>query len=685
MRRLELSRGLAASAVGALAVAGLTWVGPAGPAGAASPGVVFVSLHNQGNDVSVRYDGNDSSVLLVAQRLDPAATISFEYNANPAAGDASPGWTAIAGMPNVLDNLASLAWAPAPALLGKEVAVRAVATAPGGTTFSTRRGVVVARAEWGTESVTAARQYFGGGNIGYFEQPYASTGRTATRAAVPGTTSASSGRVQVGWWDPATRSLRGKVDAVVRPTELKVSPGVSAPGGGEYAADLDITAFGAAPGDAIAIAAELDTDEVHVTQLNKQVVGSIEAYANTQGVPAGQPAKVTVTVYDNDLGMPIAGAEVRRMSNGSLVGYTNGDGEVFDTGVAGALVDYYVNTTDTDAYEAGTDLTDTTAPYAPQANDADPVLRDGRVFDDDEYAAGDLALRLVDGSRRPQPGADVEYRVYRTGSTPPAAYQTATSDSQGMAQVAFSPQGSDGSYTLDFHLPAASDQSVTFTAGESRLTLTPKVGTAAPGGELTMSGALKVAGLPLSNRLVAATYKRGVELVPGVRADAALRSTTGRVLSLTSSTDPLGLVTYVVDDKSEKPQGAETGGRLSLSTRAPSAGGANPSGDPKESAKGTTAFGSKKGKAKVKLTGSSAGGKDRLVVKGPDSLRREKVTLFRVVGGKLKKVASKRLGTKGDTTFTVQDTNGGRSTTYLVKLASSVRVKGSKSKPLTLG
>src|SRR4051812_7839951 len=155
--RTGLNKGLAAGAVGALAVTGLTFGVTAGPAAAAGPGVVFMSLHNQNGDASVRFDGWDDAVSLVAMRLDPAATITFEYNPNPLAGAATAGWTAIPEAVTMTGDYAEVAWMPTADVLGKEVAIRAVATIAGTPTYSTRQGVAVARADWGTDTVAVGR------------------------------------------------------------------------------------------------------------------------------------------------------------------------------------------------------------------------------------------------------------------------------------------------------------------------------------------------------------------------------------------------------------------------------------------------------------------------------------------------------------------------------------------------
>jgi hypothetical protein len=686
----SLHRGLAATAVTALAATGLAVAGPASPARAAGPAVALLSLYGPGQDASVRYDGVDQGITLTAQLLDPAATVSFQYNPNPQASDDSAGWTDITGTgPGQVGDYVETAWTPDAALVGKEVAVRAVATVAGATTYATRQGVAIASGDWGTESAQARDDYtINSGSTPYFTQPYASTGHTGTHIGVQGETSATAGTVQVGWWDPASQSFRGKVDAAVEAYDLKAINGGSDPSisGGSYTADLDITAFGAAAGKAIAVGALRDTDDVHVSQLAPQTIGGISAAV--PNAPAGQEVPVTITVTDNasqPFTRPVAGAEVRRAGTGALVGYTDGAGVVVDTVAAGTVGDYYVNTTDGDAYDSATDFVATPSSYAPTVSSVNGVSVDGHVFDDDEYAAGNLYLQLLDSFGRPVPaGEQAEYRTYATGTTPPATFTTTTADARGRAPVAFATSGPDTDYTVELRLVGNTAYStLTFTAGDAALTPNPATVSAAPGTQVPVKAALVVAGKPLSGRRMSATYQRGIELVPGTTADAALVDGSSRVLSLTASTDVFGGVGVTVADPSQSPQPAELGGKLVLASQPPAAGPLT--GNANESVTVPVAFGSAadKGKGKVKLKAKNAGQKDKLIVKGDDSLAGETVVLFRV-GGKKVKLKKLTLNAKGDAVVKVKDKNGTRSTTYVVKLLSSDRVVGSKSKKVTL-
>jgi hypothetical protein len=675
--RLGTNKGLAAAAVGALCVTGLTAGLPLDAARAAGPGVVFVSIYNEGHDVSFREDDKGTNITLAAMKLDLSASVFFQYNADPAAGDASPGWTDIGPAPAPVGPYVRMAWTPLPGLVGTAIAIRAVAVNGPTTTYATRQGVFVNAPASSVESVAVTDQT----TRGFFDQPYVDSGRTATHVAVSGTTSAAGGTAQLSWWNPATQAFQGKIDAQVEGYSVKVGPG-SYVGGGTFTGDLDITAFDADASDVLAVGAELDTDDVVADPLYVQHIGSATAFAPQ--TPAGQPTIVTVTVADAENGRPVAGAEVRRTAGGTLVGYTDGAGQVHDQATSGALGTYYVNTTDTDGYDAGTDVTTAVSTYPQTLAYAHVVAADGRTFDDDEYAPGDIAIQLTDSTRTPMlTPSPVNYRLYPSGAVPPA-FQSANTDAHGRLNVPFTPQGPDGAYVVDFYIggPGSPVSTFRFTAGDSTLAVTPTAGRSDPGGQLDFRGTLAVAGKPLAGRRVAVTYKRGLELVPGKKADAGIVSGGSRLLSVTVTTDASGAFVFTVDDPAEKPKAAETGGKLSLATL-PGAGGTS-TGNANETAAATTAFGSKKGKAKIRLSASSAGSKDKLVVKGPGSLAGEKVKFFRLVHGKLELIKAKKLGKRGDTTLKVQDANGGGLTTYVVKLLKSKRAKAAKSKPVEL-
>lgn len=677
-----VSRGLAVAAVAALSATGLAVAGPAAPAQAAGPGVVMLSLSGPGNDASVRYDGIDTTVRLTAQRLDPSATITFQVNPDPLASDATAGWVTVPGTVSTLGDFAELDWAPDAALLGKEVAVRAVSTAPGGLTYSTRQGVAIARADWATEAVSAQTDFDPNqGSVGYFKQPYAGSGRTGAQVAVEGQTSATTGTVQVGWWDPASQAFAGKVDAAVEPYALKAMSGATEQlSGGQFHAALDITAFGPAAGKVIAIGAQRDTDDVDTAPLYEQTVGSISATAPT--APAGQQVPVVVSVYDTaGPSHAVAGAEVRRSADGSLVGYTDGFGQVRDTGTSGSLGSYYVNTTDVDAYDPAVDKQAAVQTVTGTADEVAAIAQDGTVFDNDEYAAGDLRLQLLNGFGGPVgAGQQAEYRLYATGATPPATWQAVTSDANGRAAVAFSPSAPGGDYTLELRIDQNfSSRFLRFTAGDGTLTPAPAAVSVAPGGRAAVTATLTVGGKPLPGRGVDAAYQRGVELVPGTGADAGLESGSGLVLTRSAATDVFGRWVTVVADRVESPQPAETGGRLTVTTRA----GAG--GNPAESAAVPVDFGSAANRVAgtVTVKGKSAGKKDRLTITGGPSLAGESVVVFRV-GGKKVKLKGLTLDANGAATVKVKDKNGKRKTKYRVELLTSTRVLGSTSKKVSV-
>ena len=194
------------------------------------------------------------------------------------------------------------------------------------------------------------------------------------------------------------------------------------------------------------------------------------------------------------------------------------------------------------------------------------------MFDDDEYAAGDIGVFVTDqAGRSVGAGESVVYRLYPDGAEAPATLVQTTTDENGVAPVDFDTAAPTGEMLLQYRLgsetdPAAGDalSSTTFTAGEAVLTLTPDPGSgvARIGGQIDYVGSLTVDDVPLTGRGVALRYVRGYEVVPGRNADAGIVTDDGAVLNQALTTDGRGLFRATVADRRGEVAASEVGGRL---------------------------------------------------------------------------------------------------------------------------
>lgn len=683
------SRGLAMSAVSALAISGLTFI--SSPAQAA-PSDAVIMLSQLNGKASVRPDGADTStqyVDLVAVRRDQDATISFEVNADPAAGDTTAGWTAISTQPIMIGDFATVSW-DAISEVGNTVSLRAAAASDEGTEYSTVNGVAVTGLPGETPPHSVS---LSGAQTGYFSQPYADSNRTATQLVVDGRSSATEGTVELSWWRSSDGTFQGSTDAALSPSTYKVS-NPSGPGTdydiGLFREVLDITGYDAEASDSVlAVRGVRDSDDVAPIQVYEQELGAIGA--TTPGQADSRTVTVDVRVVDTE-GASVAGAEVRRRSDGVVVGYTDQDGQVAAKQAAATTATYYGNTTDSDAYQSEIDLiTDevTTPAFIPAVSDVVPVLADGDHFDDDEYKDGDIALQFVDQDGEPIASADnqVTYTLSEDGSTPPEPTD-AVSDADGRVVIPFDPTGPDGDYVLEYSAPAINDGgnggAVQFTSGDANLTLTPDVtgGSVSSGGQITYTGKLSLGEVALAGRSIDLAYTRGTEA--GAEADAGIVVGNTRVLTTTVTTDEDGTFTVTVADPAKTGRPAETGGVLTAT--APAA---------KETASANTTFIAgpvaptpptvtpPKAPAKVKLTlsGSSKGrAADKLKVAGTKTAGGQRIRVFAKNGkGGWKLVTTRRLDSTGRANIQLKDRNGRNVTGYRVELIASDAVASSTS------
>ncbi len=701
-------RSLAATAVGALAVSGLA-LGPQ-PAGAIGPVVILLSQADR--VASVRYDGTDSAVQLTAHRLDPSTTIGFEFNRDPRAGNAADGWTAVSGAPTMTGAYAQQVWEPPAGLVGR------VGGAAGGRhrrrrqpSYSLRPNVVIAGPDDLEHSVS-----IGPGYAPFF--PHAAGRglhrhrllRAALRRLGPhrhhdGGLGHHHRRDRLGRADVLEHRRTGPSAAgsaaAVRPTSLKApdpDSGFTTTPGGAFAGVLDITPFAPAPGPCWpSPPSAAPTTSCPPRSYRQTDRVRADATPDASEVRAGERARVTVLSAFDSTSQPIAGAEVRRRSDSGLVGYTDGLGQVVARQPGGTTETYYVNTADSDAYTGGEDVQSSAVSigtYTPVVTSLQLYSQDGLLFDRDEYTAGDLYLQVTDQQGRPfGEGEAVRFRSYRDGTTPPG-YRTRTADSRGRVVVPFDSSVPAGDHRIDGRLASAApsdpDQTVVLTIGDARLRLTPSESPVQRGigGQIDYTGRLTMGGAPLTGRRISLRYLRGVEVVPGGRADAAVVQGRRRVLVRAVTTDDDGEFTFTVDDPARRPRASEIGGRLIAATANQPASATAVDGNAGARIISGTRFGTgRRGGVRVVLRGASNGARgDVLRVTAPTSVAGESVRLYRTAPGGRSLLATRRLNRAGDLPrVVVADRNGRALTTYVVQLVPSRRVLGSSSAPLRVG
>ncbi|MBS43031.1 MAG: hypothetical protein CMH83_07735 [Nocardioides sp.] len=694
--RLARPSSLAVCAVTALGLGATCLAAPVAAEPARAPGAV-VLLSQQTQAASSAPESVDAAITLAAVG-GLSADLSFQANLDPAATAASPGWVDLGAATELNGGYGILRWdgrLAGEALSNTRVALRAAATSPGGTAYDVRNDVLVGGPEdplapialTQNENPDTSEMNDAATTVGYFTQPYADSGRTAPVASVRGVSRATSGTVDLSWYDAETGTFAGHQDVSLTPANLKLSDGSgggtpSSAFGGEFRGEVDLTGFDL--GAPLALAAAHDTDDVAVVDLVEELPEQIGAEADP--VPEGSPtAPVTVVVSRgaNPEERRVAGVEVRRESDGALVGYTDGAGEVVAQQPTGTNERYYANLTDVDAYEAGTDLLTnavTTTTYVQETGSTDSFVPRGSALDVDEYRVGDIVVEAFDqyGAPMREGTHPVEYRVYPVDSTPSAVQEATVVGDDGLSPIPLPAlPDEDTEWSVEYRRTGTTDgwSGRTVTTGRATVEV-PRRLSAASGGRIDASAVLTVAGQPLVGRTVRAVYRRGVEAVPGTEADAGLPTAGGRLtLRSTLTTDESGAVPLAILDPAERGRPTEYGGKLVLTLASSRA-----------SATSATQFGSGRGTAVVRLTGRSRGGRpDVIKVVGPTTLAGERVKLYAKKGRRNALVGSKRLNRTGDVArLSVRDLNGSRPTLYVAKVVSSKRAQASTSKKLRL-
>lgn len=604
MNSSGIKRGLATTAVSALAIAGLPLFassasaqpGAAFETGGASA-VTLVQPWTAANpvvaSVSAQNDGKDTTARLTASAGANVTAVSFYYTLN----DAAP---VLIGTSTRNDNgFFAVEWAAA-GLGGATVEIFAV---NGGSTQAQIDDLVNQNGKLvDVNNNDAAIEVTDGNAKGVFQAPYdldGNAGDTDQYVAFTGTASPGFDVANLNAsWLTGTNNPAGAGDqrtptyaagALVAGSKiLTTDPDAPASATESFAGVLDINGYtyGGASDDIFihAVNTAQATDAGEAYTLYKQVITSVTATADKTNVPNGQTANVTVTVLDQN-GNPVAGARVSSSNNGITnsagnddVEITNALGQATFTQSNGSSF-FYADATDNAGYQdnlgdkKSADVAVTQFVAAPTALTA--ASENGAAFDLDEVDGDDFTIQVRDQAGNTFPTAVPRTVRYYWVVTPfdgspateriPAGTATsvAVTDANGKATVAF-PAATDpeGTYELYASLDAdlqgngavPSSKVLTVKAGQAVIDFDGSDPLTAPaGGSLQVKGALELddnTGLP--GREVELTYAGGTNAA-FVLANGATTPT------VTLKTGADGTFSADLKDPAADPQPTETG------------------------------------------------------------------------------------------------------------------------------
>lgn len=559
MNSSGIKRGLAGTAVGALAVAGLPLLATSAGAvtHASTLGADEVDLVQPTTPVSAKPDGQNSTMRLTALGGTNVTSVLFEYRI----GD-GPWQTIGAAATRNDDGAFAFEWNPSGIAGASNVTLRATGQGPA-TPDTDTAGPTSVDNSLDTVNVTD------GGTLDVFQAPYSNNATAGQYAVVEGTSSNPGGTPTLDFYDPSADAFAGRSAT----TQSTTARGAAT---GTWRGTLDITGYDYGGGtDQILVKATGATDDAESFVISRQQLGTVTAEPTNANVPGNQAAEITITVVDTD-GDPIRGAEVRR-EGGAYVGQTDADGRVTAQQQGGSEAFYYANATDSDPFEAG--LGDkrsedvTVGQFDPVATSLEATSANGDVFDYDEYDADDIQVQVQD-----QEGGDfsttqvVDYTwTFRAFDGDPTARETTgfTATVDGSANIPLPQDRSEGgTYTLSASLRAnpvtgagAVDEQelLTVRAGQAEIVFTDEEAAAAAGGSVDVAGTLELAGsdAALPGRPITLTYDADGN------GDAAFdQATGGDAASRTVTTGANGGFSATLDDPAAgqgQQQGTETG------------------------------------------------------------------------------------------------------------------------------
>lgn len=582
MNSSGIKRGLATTAVSALAIAGLPLFASSASAQPLSTGLAAGAVQVvEPGVISAKDDGTNKTFRLQALAGSGVSSVTFAYSLN------GTDFTTI-GTATADNGSFALEWDPSVIAGAGTVTIRATAGAVSDDSNVTSVSNVVE-----TTNITD------GDALGVFQSPY---GGGEDLVAVSGTSSDNTPAPAVNWWDGAT-FVTG--DDTTTDTTTQSTP-LPATGTWNSVVNIDGYVFGGAS-DQLLLQADDASNDTEAFTLYKQVITAVTATAAKTDIPAGASnTTVTVKVTDQN-GKPVAGARVKS-SDGTQVDVTDANGEA-DGFTQGAGADfYYADATNTNGYnpELGDKKSDTVT--VTQYNETPTALAatstKGTAVDFDENTVVQVQVKdQKNANINPSDEQDLRYYwkltkfsdgsvVYYPGATatPPASQATYSEEQVETAPGRFDlslPANTPGTYELFGALEADAGGNkaipvsslISVKAGNAAISYaegSPEQAVAGGSEDVVGKVALED-GTGLAGRDVAATFVQGTESGGGT-ADANIvqaNGSTGPTRTVKTASD--GTFTFTVKDAAQTPQPTEIGGNIDVAATALGiALGANP-------------------------------------------------------------------------------------------------------------
>ncbi|MEQ7849286.1 beta strand repeat-containing protein [Nocardioides kribbensis] len=539
MNSSGIKRGLATTAIAALAVTGVPAIANAAPLTLGTGSENVVTLVDPTLPISAQADGTNSTYRLTAQAGTGVTSVTFSYSLN------GVNFTEIGSTTRNDNGVFGIEWDASAVAGAPAVTIRATGNVAGTTTDEDTAAAPVA-ANNTVETVNITN----GDTVGVFQAPY---GGGQQNVIVNGTSSDPAATPDLEFLNGAAFAAGG--------TAVSTTTGTN-PTTGTWAGILNIAGYQYGSTNELLVRASEASEDTEAFALYQQTITTVNAVAG-QPTAGGAQVPVTVTVLDQNQ-RPIAGARVAS-STGGATQLTNAQGQATFT-QTDASAYYYADATAATGYQAnlGDKRSNDVAlgQYVPVASSLDADSSNGAAFDFDEYDANDITVQVQD-----QQGIDfggvqqVQYYFTFTafdgtttqGRFPATGTSTVPTDANGEADIPLPTVTEGGTFTLFAGVAADPNTGngavpvsnvLTFKAGDATLDITNADPASAPaGGEIVVSGTLLLEdGTALAGRPIDLSYT-------SVGGNAGFNQTTGADQpTLTVTTGANGGFSATLDD-----------------------------------------------------------------------------------------------------------------------------------------